>query len=409
MKNLFIAFISIFLITPIMAQQAANYDEAKVPSYTLPAIMEEGQSIAHWEKQKRAATLAMFESDVYGKTDLEGVKTSFEIASQDDEALNGKAIRKDITCTLEREGKQHSFSILLYTPKAVKKAPIFLGLNFYGNHTLSTGSGIAISESWVPNKEAFFIENNKATETSRGVRAYRWPIEKIIDRGYGLANIYCGDLDPDFDDGFKNGLHSILGETTMGTIGAWAVGLSKAMDYLETDTHVNAKNVAVFGHSRLGKAALWASAQDTRFKMTISNESGCGGAALSKREYGERVERINTSFPHWFTTEFKKYNSNEAALPIDQHQLLALIAPRALYVATAEDDQWSDPLGQYLSLYEASKLYQAYGFEKLSETPPPLNETRQIGPLGYHERSGKHEVMPEDWANYLDFADKHLK
>ncbi len=392
-----------------MAQQAANYDEDKVPSYTLPAILEEGQSIALWEKQKRAATLAIFESDVYGKTDLKGVKTSFRIANQDNEALNGKAIRKEIICTMERDGKQHSFSLLLYTPKAVSKAPVFLGLNFYGNHTLSTETGISISKNWVPNKEAFFIENNKATETSRGVRAYRWPIEKIIDRGYGLANIYCGDLDPDFDDGLKNGIHSILGETTMGTIGAWAVGLSKAMDYLETDNDVDAKNVAVFGHSRLGKAALWASAQDPRFKMTISNESGCGGAALSKREYGETVEVINTRFPHWFTTKFKDYNSNEAALPIDQHQLLALIAPRALYVATAEGDQWSDPRGQYLSLYHASKLYQAYGFDKIPKASPAINKSQQIGPLGYHNRSGKHEVMPIDWDNYLDFADKHLK
>ncbi|AWW00796.1 acetylxylan esterase [Arcticibacterium luteifluviistationis] len=392
-----------------MAQQATNYDEAKVPVYKLPAILEDGKTVNDWESKRRAETLSLFESEVYGKTDLEGVKTSFKVAKQDNEALDGKAIRKEIVCTMERNGKQHSFSIMLFTPKAVSKAPVFLGLNFYGNHTLSTDSGISISENWVPNKEAFFIENNKATETSRGVRAYRWPIEKIIDRGYGLANIYCGDLDPDFDDSFKNGLHSILGETSMATIGAWAVGFSKAMDYLETDNDVDAKNVAVFGHSRLGKAALWASAQDPRFKMTISNESGCGGAALSKREYGERLEVINTRFPHWFATKFKKYNSNEAALPIDQHQLLALIAPRALYVGTAEDDQWSDPRGQYLSLYEASKLYESYGFKRIPEDSPKVNETRQIGPLGYHERSGKHEVMPVDWANYLDFADKHLK
>ena len=195
-----------------------------------------------------------------------------------------------------------------------------------------------------------------------------------------------------------------------GTIGAWAWGLSQMLTAVEKEIpEIDAARVAVIGHSRLGKTALWAGATDPRFAMAISNNSGCGGAALSRRAFGETVERINNNFPHWFSANFKKYNRNEASLPIDQHQLIALVAPRPVYVASATGDRWADPRGEFLSLLNAVSVYQLYSvhpFGQVTEMPPP---GKRVGHrMGYHLREGKHNITPEDWSHYLDFADKWL-
>lgn len=397
-----------------------NYDESKVPSFAVTNPLEtfDGEvvnSVKDWEAKRRPELLDFFTQNVYGVVPADLAITSFQVVEQSEYAMCGKAKRKQIELSFEKNGQQLSFNVLLYLPTNVEKAPLFIGYNFYGNHTVVNDPNIIISDAWAENNDAFGITTNKLNEHSRGVRANRWAIEKMIDAGFGLATIYYGEIDPDKND-TTDGIQSLFysegqqvpANNEWGSFAAWSWGLSRAMDYLQKDSDVDASKVIVFGHSRLGKTSLWAGATDQRFAAVVANNSGCGGAALSKRKIGETVWRINTSFPHWFCNNFDSYNNNEEQLPVDQHELLALIAPRPLYVASAVDDEWADPRGEYLSLYYATPVYELYNKAGVKNMKMPAANQPIHNAAAYHIRTGKHDVTLYDWEQYIKWAKEQL-
>ena len=411
---LFLLFIS---ISSFGQAFVANYDESKMPAYTLPdpLLFNNGKAVknkADWKK-RRLELLTIFENEVYGKTPAGKVELSAVVISENDDLFNGTATRREIQLKLRNKEAEVLLNLLIYLPKSNKKVPIFLGYNFNGNHTVSAEPDVAVARSWVRNNPTQGITVNRSNESLRGSDASSWPVSDLVARGYGLATLYYGDVDPDFDDGFRNGVHALFpvkrDSTSWGSIAGWAWGLSRVMDWLQKENSIDAQKIIVLGHSRLGKAALWAGINDPRFAMVVSNESGCGGAALSKRIYGETVERINSSFPHWFCLNFRKYNNKEENLPVDQHELLALIAPRPLYVCSAEEDRWSDPKGEFLSCVGASPVYQLLGKEGFPATDFPGLEQPVTGTIGYHIRPGKHDIKPYDWKCFMNFADGFFK
>jgi len=401
-----------------------NYSERNVPKYTLPdpLAMADGAKVSDarkWRTERRPEILELFRTHVYGRTPLDRPENmTFDVFDLERKALAGTAIRKQVTVNFTGKDFGPRMDILIYLPNSGKKpVPTFVLLNFGGNHTINSDPAIRLSTSWMRPGRGGSV-NNRATEKSRGTSSSSYPVANILKRGYGLATIYYGDIDPDFHDGFKNGVHATFdglagGERAAdawGSIGAWAWGLSRAMDYFETDADIDQRRVSVLGHSRLGKTALWTGARDERFAVVISNNSGCGGAALSRRRFGETVGRINTSFPHWFCDNFKKYNGNEDDLPVDQHMLISLIAPRPVYVASADRDLWADPRGEFLACKHADPVYRLLGVDGLgAEQMPGLDSPVKSGAIGYHVRSGGHALTAYDWQNYMDFADTHFE
>ena len=375
-------------------QPAFNYEEAKAGAFELPDVLAgpagRVSSREGWAA-RRAGILELFREHVYGRSPGRPERLDFEVLEEQPRAMAGAATLKRIAVRSEQDGRTHQFELTLFLPNA---APQPVGV--------------------------FVLLNNRPvsnTDPTRKEQSGFWPAEQVIARGYGIAALQNNELAPDNAERFREGVIQLFeGATTgprpddaWGALAAWAWGASRAMDYFETDARIDPERVAVVGHSRGGKAALWAGAEDERFALVISNESGEGGAALSRRNFGETVARINTSFPHWFTGTYKRYNDRPEALPIDQHMLLALTAPRALYVASADADLWSDPRGEFLSLAHSSPVFALWGDPPIApDSMPPLDTPLVVGRRGYHVRTGTHNLTPYDWAQFTTFADKAL-
>ena len=389
------------------------------PALPDPLISAAGEPVTRaevWRTSRRDEVLAAFEREVYGRTPapLPVRITRVERGP----AFDGLAERRQLVVSIG--DAQHGVvdvGLLLFVPAVRRgdRSPAFLGLNFRGNHTVAADPAIRVPA--VPEGAPAGLAR-PAPESDRGERARRYPVEAIVEAGFAFATAWYGDVDPDFDDGFENGLHAILpgagaaeerASDAPGSIAIWAYGLSRLLDALEAVPDVDHRRVAVFGHSRLGKTALWAGAIDQRFAIVISNDSGCGGAALSKRRHGETIEAITRRFPHWFCPRFASYADREDALPLDQHWLVALQAPRPVYVASATGDDWADPVGEFLAARDAGGVYALFGLSGVGAERPPAPGRSIGGHVGYHLREGKHDLTREDWERYLRFAARHLR
>ena len=393
--NRILVLLTLSLAITVQQQTAAqNYDESKVGSYTLPDVLEsldkkKIKSAKSWEDVRRTQILDLFSEEVYGRTPKSFDGINFRVTNQNGKAMGGKATLKEVDITIREKSDSVTIHLVLFVPNSsTKPAPAFLLIN---------------------------NRSPKNTLASRDSISGFWPAEQVIQSGYAIAAFHYSNAAPDNKDGYKNGVLRLYPEIAsadngMKAIGSWAWAASRVMDYFETDQSIDAKKVGVVGHSRGGKTSLWAAAQDPRFAMSFSNCSGNTGAALSKRNFGETVARINNMFPHWFSNNYKKYNNNEKELPIDQHMLIALIAPRPVYATNASEDLWADPTGTFLAMKNAEPVFALYQQKsKLPQQPPALDTPFAQPPLGYHNRTGKHDLTFYDWEQFVKFADAYYK
>lgn len=386
----------LFFLTLIALEStlAQNYDESKVGIYTLPPLLVDANGKAvktkdQWETARRAEVLKLFEDHVYGTMPRSFDSLSFTVVNDQPGVMQGAAHLKETDVTIYNRGEQATIHVVLFTPQQAKQAvPTFLLIN---------------------------NRSPKNTLASRDTIMGFWPAEQVIAAGYGIAAFHVSDAAPDDKDTYQNGLLQLFPEELtrdngMKAIGAWAFAASRVLDYFEKEKSVDHENVIVVGHSRGGKASLWAAAQDQRFAMCVTNCSGNTGAALSKRNFGETVAKINTTFPHWFNDNYKQYNDNEAALPVDQHMLIALVAPRPVYATNATEDLWADPTGTYLALRNAEPVFNLYKHQShLAATPPNPDSPVSAWPLAYHNRTGIHDLTFYDWEQFVLFAERYLK
>jgi hypothetical protein len=400
-----------------MTLLATAADDPKAVGYPPALRTTKGEAVAtldQW-KARRVEIMELFRQQVYGLAPAEPEEFDLDIADRDEAFLGGQAIRLRLVLTMKTKAKSHTADLMVVLPKSATKektCPVFLGLNFCGNSGVHADPNIPLSTRWMPAGKG--VVNNKATDAHRGVQASRWPLEQIIKQGFGIATAYYGDFEEDHKEGWKNGVRNVfeleakLGDQLpghgWGAIGAWAWGLSRLMDALETVDVVDKKHVYVHGHSRLGKTALWAGACDERFAMVISNNSGEGGAAIARRLKGERTADLNRVFPHWFCRNFHQYGGKEETLPVDQHLLVAAIAPRPVYITSASDDAWADPEGEFLAGVHADPVYQLYKLPGLGTTHWPVVNAPIGKTIRYHVREGKHDVTLYDWEQWMHAA-----
>jgi hypothetical protein len=410
-----LAILAWLLALASLPASATNYDEAKVGDYTLPdpLLCLDGSRVTTpeaWFAKRRPEILERYRNEVFGRSPGPGTNVTFNVWETSSNALGGTAVRKQVEINFSGTADGPFAHLLLYTPAGKTNSPTFLCLQFNGNYTVIDDPAIAIFPGWSGKTGQPAMPKNPV----RGEFARNWKIAETLARGYGIAVIDYREIEPDLPNGagFRFGVRKNFpapGPGDWGAIGAWAWGASRALDYLTTERDVDAERVILFGHSRLGKTVLWAGAQDRRFAAVIANCSGEMGAALSRRDYGETVDDVVKHFPYWMAGNFKKYAKHWDALPVDSHFLISLIAPRPLFLNTGSEDRWGDPHGEFLAARAATPVYELLGKTGVTETDfPPLDHPIQHD-ISFNCHTGKHDVLPSDWDNFLDFADAHFK
>jgi len=394
-----------------------NYDESNVGSYTLPdpLVLANGKPVRDaktWFQKRRAEIVRLFEDNQFGRSPARPANMSFDVFDKGTPALNGHALRRQVTIYFSSDKNGPKMDLLIYLPaEARKPVPLLLNLSFAANSSTVDDPGIKAGEVWGRDK--------KKVPASQGRSFGRLNVATLLDQGLGFATVYYGDIDPDFEGGIPYGVRALYLKSRQtepapnewGAIAAWAWGLSRALDYLETDKGVDAKHVAILGVSRLGKTVLWAGAHDPRFALVIASCSGEGGAALSRRNYGETVKHLvaPTRYPYQFAANYQKYGDHVDQLPVDAHMLIALIAPRPVLLQTGDTDFWSDPKGEFLAAVAAGPVYGLLGKQGLETDQMPSAGQPILHTLGYYMHAGGHGTIPSDWDQFVKFMQLHLR
>lgn len=375
-----------------------------------------------WFNERRPELLAQFQHYMYGTLPPRPEKVSGKVEREDRNAFDGKATLKEVTVVFGPPELPPIHLMLIIPNHRQAPAPVVLGMNYFGNQTLVHDPAIRLPANWMPERGEGVV-NNRSMDASRGTWVDIWRIGYLLERGYALATFYNGDIDPDRPDerGIQTYFQKLNPQLDCGTIGAWAWGLQRAVDYLFTDPDIDAKRIAVTGHSRLGKAALVAAAFDERIALALPHQAGTGGSGPSRTGLApldpnapqggkkpETVAQINDKFPHWFNARFKEFNAQPERLPFDQHGLVALCAPRPVLFSNGRADTWINPAGQFAVLRAAAPVYRLLGAGDFTETSLPPDGKLLDGSMGFFIRPGGHSLRPEDWKAFLDFADKHL-
>jgi hypothetical protein len=412
---------SLCCLFPMLAQAASDFPspsalpaQADLPN---PLVMLDGRSVtnrAQWVAERRPELQALFLHYEYGAIPPKPEHLGFKVQATYPDYLGGQASLKLITI---RTGPTNAprIDLLLVVPNGrTRPAPVFLAMNFAGNHALTADPRVPLSHSWMSGS-AKGCSNNVATDAARGLQAADWPLAEIVRRGYAVASFYSGDVDSDRAS-VSDGVYAWLAggdaarnnPTNRGTIAAWAWGFHRCVDYLVKDADLDSRRIAALGHSRNGKATLLAAAFDERIAIAFPHQAGCGGTSPARGTVGETVKAINARFPHWFNGAFKEFGDAPERLPFDHNCLVALCAPRPVLFSCATGDQWSNPAGQFEVLRAADSVYRFLGERGIAAPQrPPVGQL--VGDrLGYYIREGKHSMGPADWAVFLDFADKQF-
>lgn len=350
----------------------------EIETRNLPPIMAEGMTADGWP-ERRADLVELLAREEYGVSPPPPAQVRVEAVSEDSTAWAGKAIHREVRLSFPTPNGEFSFSAHFVLPRAGRPLPLFVHISFYP----------------YPGGEYM-------------------PMEEIADSGWAVAMFCYNDVTEDRDDGFASGLAGMFprngGGSDWGKIAMWAWAASRVLDAALNMDEVDCRRIVALGHSRLGKTALWAAAQDERFAAAVSNESGCSGAAVSRGKQGETVQRITTVFPYWFCQNYVRCGGREDELPFDQHQLLASIAPRPVYVASAEQDLWADPASEFLGCVAASQACELLGLRGLVHCGRMAEpgELYHDGRIGYHVRPGTHFLSRQDWRLFMDYLHRHL-